>query len=574
MNQLETKISELKSLVSQFETLDFLQHVSLTIMRIGERETSPLFKNLLSPHRQLFYLASLHLETTQTDKKIVPSEKEWHKMTELLRDIELYYIDHIWQIDNLDSMSEEEKDKVTVALPTFMNYFFNGSLSYLEQITERIRKTFYRYDDKIKEKFHLSIDDFLECFEFIEKEANAKFNSPVEFIKNSKWQDFTSQMISNGISDPKDWIKRAPVEIRELMENSDFIDSMKNPGRFLIFDIENLINQFDSDKLLNFLTIFSCNKEEREQILYYTDANILLNKPIYKINSTKFFVFHINQTLSAIYEKLYQFCNDLTNGKIHLQRDKFLEQKTKEIFENFFPKDAKIFTSYNVDGHSEQDLIVIYKSSAFIVEIKAANSRAPLRDPYKAYDKIKSDFKKSIQYGFDQTNRVFEKFDSNEPFDVRAKNKKILTTINPRKFNNVFSIIVTLDRFGIIQSNLEYLLQIDDYTPFPWAVNIDDLESFLLLLKKRGGHLRNFFTFLTNRELLHGHNVAADELDICCMFFDKPKQFIEYCNKEDTIVFREDWTNVLTREYNKGLGFKNERYWKQKKDGTTKFIFT
>lgn len=124
------------------------------------------------------------------------------------------------------------------------------------------------------------------------------------------------------------------------------------------------------------------------------------------------------------------------------------------------------------------------------------------------------------------------------------------------------------------QSNLEYLLQIDDYTPYPWAVNIDDLESFLLLLKKRSGHVRNFFTFLTNRELLHGHNVAADELDICCMFFDKPKQFIEYCNKEDTIVFREDWTNVLTREYNKGLGFKNERNWKQKKDGTTKFIFT
>jgi len=495
-------------------------------------------------------------------------------MTELLRDIELYYIDHIWRIDKLDSMSEEEKDKITISLPTFMNYFFNGSLSYLEQIIERIKNTFVLYDNKIQEEYYLSIADFLDCFGFIEKEVNTKFNSPLEFIGNPKWQAFISEMISKGITEPKDWVRNAPAEIKEIMSATDVIDFMKNPGRFLIIDLENLKNRFDVDKLRYFLSIFSCNKEEREQILYYTDTNILLRQPIYQISDTKFFVFHINQILTAIYEKLYQFCDDITKGKIHLQRDKFLEEKTKEIFEDFFPKDAKIFTSYNVDGHSEQDLLILFKSSALIVEIKAANSRAPLRDPYKAYDKIKSDFKKSIQYGFDQTNRVFEKFSLAEPFNVRDRNKKVLATLNPQRFNNIFSIVVTLDRFGIIQSDLEYLLQIDDYTPYPWAVNIDDLESFLLLLKKKSGHVRNLFTFLTNRELLHGHNVAGDELDICCMFFEKPKQFIEYCRNEETIVFHGDWTNILTREYNKGLGFKNERYWKQKKNGRTHFIFT
>lgn len=568
MTQLETKISKLKSLVSEFETLDFLQHVSLTIMRIGERETSPLFKNLRSPHRQLFYLASLHLESKQTNNKVVPSEKEWDKMTELLRDIEYYYIDHIWRIDNFDSLSEEEKDKITIALPTFMNYFFNGSLSFLEQIIERIKNTFKSFDNNIKQEYNLSIEDFLDCFEFIEKEVNTKLNSPPEFVNDKKWQAFTSEMISKEITEPKDWIKEAPSEIMDAM------DFMKNPGRFLIIDLENLINPIDSKKLQYFLSIFSCNRKESEQILYYTDTNILLQKPIYQINETKFFVFHINQILTAVYDKLYQYCNSTSKGKIHLQRDKFLEHKTKIIFEDFFPKEARLFTSYNVDGHSEQDLLILFKSSAFIIEIKAANGRAPLRDPYKAYEKIKSDFKKSIQYGFNQANRAWVKFIGKEQFEIRDKNKKLLITINPNKYDNVFTIIVTLDRFGIIQSDLEYLLQIDDDTPYPWAVNIDDLESFLLMLKKRNGHIRDFFTFLTNRELLHGHNVADDELDICCMFYDKPKQFVEYCRKDDTIVFHGDWTNVLTREYNKGLGFENERYMKQKKEGRTHFIFT
>lgn len=568
MNQLENKISELKSLVSEFETLDFLQHVSLTLMRIGERETSPLFKNLLSPYRQLFYLASLHLESKQTNKKVVPTEKEWDKMTELLRDIELYYIDHIWRIDNIDSMSEEEKNKITIALPTFMNYFFNGSLSYLEQIIERIKNTFYSFDNSIKGEYNLSIDDILDCFEFIEKEINTKLNSPPEFVNDKKWQAFTSEMISKGITEHKDWIKEAPSEIMDAM------DFMKNPGRFLIIDLENLINQFDSNKLQYFMSIFSCSKEESGQILYYTDTNILLRKPIYQISKTTFFVFNINQILRAIYDKLYQYCDGITKGKIHIHRDNFLELKTKNIFEDFFPKGTRLFTSYNVDGHSEQDLIVLFKSFAFIIEIKAANSRAPLRDPYKAYEKIKSDFKKSIQYGFDQANRVWRKFTVNEPFEIRDKNKQLLATINPNKYDSVFSIIVTLDRFGIIQSDLEYLLQIDDDTPYPWAVNIDDLESFLLLLKKRNGHIRDFLTFLKNRELLHGHNVAGDELDICCMFYDKPKQFIDYCRKDETIVFNGDWTNVLIKEYNKGLGLKNERYLKEKKEGRTHFIFT
>lgn len=568
MNQLEIKIAKLKSLVSEYETLDFLQHVSLTIARSGERDTSPLFKNLLSPQRQLFYLASLHLESKQTKNKVIPTEKEWDKMTELLRDIELYYIKHIWFFDDLSSMREEEKNKISIALPTFMNYFCNGSLSYLEQIIERIKNTFDSFDNKIKEEFELSINDLLACFEFIEKEINTKLNSPPEFINKKKWQSFTTEMISKGITEPKDWIKEAPSEINDAM------DFMRNPGRFLIINLDNLINPFDTTMLHSFISIFSCSKEESEQILYYTDTNILLQKPIFQINPTQFFVFNINQIVTAIYDKLYQFCNSLTNGKIHIHRDRLLELKTRNIFENFFPKETRLFTSYNVDGHSEQDLLVLFKSLALIIEIKAANNRAPLRDPYKAFEKIKSDFKKSIQNGFDQANRVWEKFIGKEQFEIRDKNKKILATLNPNKYNNVFTIIVTLDRFGVIQSDLEYLLQIDDITPYPWAVNIDDLESFLLLLKKRKGHIGNLISFLKNRGLLHGHIVAGDELDVCCMFYDKPKQFINYCRKDDTIVFHGDWTNVLTKEYNKGLGFTNERYLREKKEGRTHFIFT
>lgn len=564
---MEEKIKRLKHLVSEYETMTFLRHISLTIARIGERETSSLFKNLLSPHRQLFYLASLYLETKQTGKKGDPTEDEWNEITELLRDIEWDYCNHISFFDDINPIDKKETEKILVALPTFMNYFFNGSFSYLEQIIERVESTFNKYSQEIVSEFGLSVSDFITCFKFIENEVNANLNAIPKLINSGEWEKFTSEMTEKGLDDPKDWTKELPDKFIEAL------NFFSKPGDFFKIDLRCLKNEIELVKIQSFLKLFACSKNIKESILYYTEINCLLKQPIYKIDNHQYFVFNINQILTAIYNKLYDFCNTISNGKVHIQRDNLLERKTLAVFKQFFGKNASYFTSYNIDGGPEQDLLIIYKSLVLIIEIKACNNREPLRDPNRAYDRIKSDFKKSIQYAYDQSLRVESRFWENKTICIYNKKKQLLHSINPKRINNFYSIIVTLDRFGVVQSDLEHLLKIDEDNVFPWAVNIDDLEIFLLMLMKRKGKVHELITFLSNRELLHGHCIADDELDICCMFYKKPKLFIQHCMAEETIVFHGDWTNVVETLYRKGLGFKNERYINEKKDESVLSLF-
>ena len=46
----------------------------------------------------------------------------------------------------------------------------------------------------------------------------------------------------------------------------------------------------------------------------------------------------------------------------------------------------------------------------FIIEAKGYSLREPLRDPQKAFVRIKDDFNNSIGYGYEQTKRVEKKF--------------------------------------------------------------------------------------------------------------------------------------------------------------------
>ena len=80
------------------------------------------------------------------------------------------------------------------------------------------------------------------------------------------------------------------------------------------------------------------------------------------------------------------------------------------------PVKIPVFENYYVIDDHEQDLLILYKRNAIIVEIKASKLREPFRDIDKAIKRLKSDFENSIQYGFDQCKRVEDFFYSDEVF--------------------------------------------------------------------------------------------------------------------------------------------------------------
>ncbi|MEI9954925.1 MAG: hypothetical protein WDM90_01095 [Ferruginibacter sp.] len=565
---MEKKISKLKLLCSAYESTEFLTFLAGVLLQIPQRKENPYLKNLMSPMRQLFFLGLLNLQRDSSENKKGFNEAEWDEITKLMHEIEMEYF-FLLGFPKDGKETPEDIEKIRVTMPTFMNYFFNGPLSYQEQEIEKLEGIFLEFEAEFKAKWDLGIADFIECYELINNAINKNLNTATKFVNPETWQEFTSKCIAKGLLDPKDWVAEAPEEINA------FMNFIKNPGSFLVINLNKMdYTTISKEKVQKIIELFTCERRPNAEIVYYTEENSLINRPILETNKNEYLIFYLKQYLDSVYNFLFKVCAEIDRTKIYSNRDIFIENKTANIFQEFFGKDAFMYTNYSIDNNtSEQDILVICKRNAVIIEVKAAGSRAPMRDPVKAYEKLKSDFKKSIQYGYDQTFRVKNKFIQNEKITITDAKKKILYEFNSDRYENAYSIVVTLDRFGHIQTNLAEMLEKNEDDDFPWAVNIDDLEAFLLTLGKRKNKIQSFFSFLQFRQNFHGHLLCGDELELCGLFLKDEKDFREWSLKDESIVTQADLTEPIEKAYSEGMGFRKERFGQQKKDKTINVLF-
>lgn len=245
-------------------------------------------------------------------------------------------------------------------------------------------------------------------------------------------------------------------------------------------------------------------------------------------------------------------------------RGRELEKKIIRIFINHFGESLEHFESYYTDKGKEQDLIFFFKKLALIVEVKASKLKEPRRDPLKAFDLIESNFEKVIDKGYEQCFRVKEYFIDRENFNIYSdiKLKNCVKKVYPKSYPHCFSLVVSLERFGGIQCDLSQMLELYDDDEYPWSVNVDDLETFLLLLtklrnKEKGITLENF---LYLRQRLHSRLMADDELDICGAFLSG-KLNMKSIPRKSKEVMPPYYTGIFDEHYQAkgGLGFENER---------------
>ncbi len=563
---LDIHTGRLKAICEKYETNEFVTFIAGLILHIGERHESPYLKNLHSPMRQLFYLAQLNLEKTSDEKKIGISNNEWDEIAQLLSDIETDYC-RLLGFPKSGEELKEDVEKISVMMPTYFNYFFNGPLSYTEQEIEKIEQVLKPHEPAIIKKFGFSLAEFIRFYDLMNDRININLNKTFELPK--RWTEFTKACIAKGLDDPKDWINESPEEMKAML------DWMKNPGSILIVNPDNIENAtLPKGKIKLLLDYFSCEKVPKAEPSFYTEPNPLLQRPVVKLGENNYLIFFIKQLLHAGYQLLLNDWISVQPVKAYAARDNFAEQKVLDIFRQFFGKEAFYYENYSIDNNlSEQDILILSKRLAIIVEVKAAGVRAPLRDPVRGFDKIKSDFEKTIQLAYDQTYRVKHRFLRKEKMTVVNRRGKLLYELQASKYEHVFSVVVTLDRFGQIQCDLSYLLDIADDDAYPWAVNMDELEAFLLVLGKQTNKIQHLIRFLTHREHFHGHLICGDELELCGLYLKSDKEFIGAGIQEEIIVTYPDLTTPIERAYANGMGFKNERFLQEKKDPGTAFLF-
>lgn len=569
-NKLEIISQELKSFLTKYDTQSILGHLSFLMTCISNGAAHDQLGRLTSPMRQLYYLAGLIISKESSGEcEIQFSEEDWTHIVEKLVHIEHEYY-NLFQPESLEKVTEDWKKKVTAAMPTFLSYFNLGPLNFEEQIIEQIRGTFTNLDDVLVSKTGVTTEEYLLFYENLDSWCQYNFQSlslvsEKDYPLRPNWKDYTNLEVGT--------VDYVPEAIKAYgRKNQPMYTMVADPGIKYRFKSTDIATTGLTEKKVKAILSLLSQKRGNTPYLYYTEQNPLNIRPIVELENGLYQVFEEKRVLHAKYYWLEEICKENENTKSRLIHNKgnYLETKIVSLFQKYLGEKAHILRGYYLDG-CEQDILIDWKGYLFVIEAKAYNNKEPFRDVDKAFTRIKQDFNRSIGVAYEQAKRVELKMKAGKPFDLTDEDGSVLKTINPRDYEgNDFYLIVNQESFGQIQVDLSVFLDIEDGFEYPWAVRYDDLEVFILTLIARKKKPDFFIDFLIFREYLHGHIICLDEGEICGGYLTGVISQ-NMAESEDVITTMPDLASVFDEQYRKGMGFKNEKHWKEKHDGKTVF---
>lgn len=548
--KLKNTIDKLINKVSKYETESFAGFFAYFIKRRPEDIVDIELNKFKSKLKDFFYLIALNVFSEHKGKESFDfSPSTINEFADLVNEIRSHY-----HIQKLEDYSED----AAIHEMAFRNYFDNGVLSYVEQDLEKIRTVFQPFENKLIEAFGLDVDFLIEVYKATELVSKIRFDQMMEFTHTMEFADF-NEKVHSGQTTFSEGINQLPEKISDAL-----LSFHAKSYAYLMFSKEDLYHTLDKNKVDKFFELFSSKLQSLNNFRYYTDNNPIELAPILEVSENKYLHICQKQIPIAVYRRMYDFLSkdESVKDKLRRHREKELEKKVSAVFKALFNDSSSFFyENYFVEEDYEQDLLILTRGTAIIVETKASKLREPFRDMQRAIVRLKDDFKDSVQHGYNQGKRVQKFFYKQKSFDIKDNKGNILYTVNPARFHSVFSIVVTLERFGNLQTDLSLLLKKDKTDNYPWSVYIDDLEIFLLTLKH---HRRNpqgkFIDFLRSRRLLHGHMFAIDELDICGYYLKQPEKFKNYALATDALCqFSVYEQAIFDKIYHSGgLRFKEE----------------
>lgn len=565
---IKKKSQELYDIISKYEKKSFIGFFSFLI----RQQNLEIFDNLFESKLKDFqYLIGLRLFNKKKGiEEFLPSRDLLKDLAYRIKDIKDSYFQNDFLINNF-IFDLKYQEKLLIHEFTFNNYFHNGTLSYVEQDIDLFERTFIKLEKNLMHDFGLDITFLIDVYKYSEETVRLKGNEQMKFTWEEEYLEIkTKAKQDNTILN--NYINNLPKEI-----NKKFLNFISKPiYEFLKFNKTEYYSKFPTQKIDKFLELFACNESGKSSYIFYTDKNQLDEKPIIQLSQNEYLFVYQKQLPVAYYNFFYRFYSqNLNKEKMQKIRGKILEEKCFEILKDFFKKEKKtyFYQNYYIDNN-EQDILVLSNGAAFIIETKANSFREPFRDIEKSYIKIRDDFKANIQKGYEQCERVRKKFLKGDTFEIYDSRGKLITTINPNKYYDVFNIIVTQERLGPIQQNLGYLLNKNINERYPFSIYINDLEIFFRTLRLKTRNPRyEFVTFLKKRELLHERLFSSDELDICATYLSNKDLFLKLAEDLNaTITMCPDNQNYFDELYFQGIGLlKNELNIEEKKQKMKKY---
>ena len=442
---------------------------------------------LSSPAKQIRFLLGVMLETEEPPDPNDFAEKEWKNFLDPIETLAQAYMSlYMPTTETIAEQSQDWSKSREVAMTAFLDYHHKGLLASSEQVSDRIRSYLSPFDGELFSSVGISASDALK----IALDIGIEFQAQMDRVS-----------------------QYAPNPSSSTDSVFEFIQAVNQLGKTRLSDLVERYGRAGQ----RFWDLFTVGRGEGPPMNYPTERSIVETRPFIRISDDVAMLFNFNILLSAI---LLQGEETLTDSPIRerhfRKRDKTLEDQATIVLSRILGANAEIYRNVfeTPNAQYEHDLVVLTRDICLFVEAKASPPDEPFRDPEKAFVRLRRSFHSDtgIQKAYDQSIRLFQQVSERELVLFDEQGNEVLR-LSPDISGDAFCVCVTRDSFGPQATFLSLLLSRRAENPYPWAVNIMDLEQIADAWEYFGWDGRQLKTFLSQRILLHDQVFSDDELD-------------------------------------------------------------
>jgi Predicted metal-binding protein related to the C-terminal domain of SecA len=499
--ELEEAVTELRNLLIRCSTRSVVRSC-LRQLAHGQGQV------LLSPARQISFLLSVLLGLPEPQDPLDLDEGNWERVKALLNRMSSAYLTHyIPAEDEGPCVTPEWRRVREVAMGAFFHYFNSDLLASVGQIEHRIATYLAPFDNTIEELLGISATEAIAICRFITENLVANLNS----------------------------LDRGAKE-EEILQHV---------GKISLDDVEAAFPA----RGLTFWKQFSIARGEGTEVRYPTDPSIYDFRPMIRLNDRTAFCVTANSLFLAVLktgEKL--LAESKLRDKFFRKRDRALENEVAHFARMLLGPDATIWQGVyeTPTAQKEHDVVAFDQHLCLIFEAKASPPVEPLRDPEKAYTRIRDAFygDTGIQKAYEQGNRLVKRIRGGETVSLYDSHGREVGQLTSGSSRFIACVCVTRDDFGPLATDLSMLLRKEPEDGFPWAVNIIDLSTIAeAWLDRRWGSLE-LRRYLEQRLTLHGRVFSGYEIDYVG-FFIKHGGFANIGQDGKRIYLNPGYSDIL-----------------------------
>lgn len=506
----------------------------------------------MSPVRQWFFLLGLMLTTPEPKPPKGFGPPQLKRSVELLEAIFSAYARMFWpKPEELPNLTEQWRDVRTVMMPVFLHHFNTGLLASVEQVSDRVRRYLSPFDDSLRDLAGITASDALAITVWvgksIQKQADDLLKS-AQRVTDAKLALLKRAWVGNwNEARIRDEAQKDSLSLREEEHRTGVQDFFK-------IRLDAMREEFGAGNADPYWNLFVSRRGGSGEFNYLTERNPAEEGPLFEVADGVAFCPLTNAVYNAVLRVGERRLLESPRKEAFLKkRDEVFEGEVEDKLRRFFGDSATFLAGVyeTPDLHNEHDLIVLWNRRLFIVEAKASPPTEPFRDPDRAFVRIKRAFQSEsgIQKAFDQANRVRRRLAAGETVQLYDSRRNLAATIRPEDVERVYCVCVTRDDFGLIAVDLSLLLEKESGTPYPWAVNIFDLEALLDAWSYFGWGPERLCDYLDGRLKLHGKIFTTDEL-VVAGYFIKHGGFRHLEGvKADSISLNQEYSDVFDKIY-------------------------